>query len=109
MTTARFSTTGGCIRAVEISGHAGYADEGSDIVCAAISSALDLTSCLLEDILGLSIHTEVNEEDGRILLALPSKMEDSEAEQAQNAMSALMVYLINLGVRYPDVIEVMEV
>mgnify|MGYP004579317263 CR=1 FL=1 len=109
MTTARFSTTGGCIHTVEISGHAGYADEGSDIVCAAISSALDLTSCLLEDVLGLPIHTEIDEASGRILLSLPQQMEDGDALQAQNAMSALMVYLINLGVRYPDFIEVMEV
>ena len=109
MTTARFFTTGSRIDAVEFTGHAGYAQEGEDIVCAAVSANLDLTSCLLDDILGLSIHTEVKEEDGRILLALPSKMEDSEAEQAQNAMSALMVYLIDLGVRYPDFIEVMEV
>lgn len=109
MTTARFSTTGGCIRAVEVSGHAGYAEAGEDIVCAAISSALDLTSCFLEDILGLKLRTEVEEENGRVRMALPTKMEENTAEQAQNAMSALMVYLINLGVRYPDFIEVMEV
>ena len=94
---------------MEISGHAGYAEEGSDIVCAAISSALDLTSCLLEDVLGLAIHTEIDEENGRILLTLPQQMEEGDALQAQNAMSALMVYLINMGVRYPDFIEVMEV
>lgn len=109
MTTARFSTTGGCIRSVELSGHAGYAEQGEDIVCAAISSTLDLTSCFLEDILGLQLQTEVDENSGRILLTLPEQMESEDAIQAQNAMSALMVYYINLGVRYPDFIEVMEV
>ena len=109
MTTARFSTTGSCIQSVEVSGHAGYAEAGADIVCAAISSALDLTSCFLSDILGLELRTEVEEENGRILLALPEKMDEQDALQAQNAMSALMVYYINLGVRYPDFIEVMEV
>ncbi len=109
MTTARFSTTGGCIHAVEVSGHAGYAEEGTDIVCAAISSALDLTSCFLADILGLKLRTEIEEESGRVLMELPDQMEDEDAIQAQNAMSALMVYLINLGARYPEFIEVMEV
>ena len=109
MTTARFSTTGGCIRAVEISGHAGYADEGSDIVCAAISSALDLTSCLLQDIMGLAIKTEVDEEQARIRIELPDQMEEAEETQAQNALNALMLYFINLKARYQDFIEVMEV
>ncbi len=108
MTTARFTTTGGRITAVEVSGHAGYADAGEDIVCAAISSTLDLTSCLLEDILGLKLQAEVDE-TGRILLALPDISDEQDAAQAQNAMSALMVYYSNLGVRYPDFIEVMEV
>lgn len=109
MTTARFTTTGGCITAVEVSGHAGYAEAGEDIVCAAISSTLDLTSCLLTDILGMEIQTEVDEEGGSILLKLPEKADEQDMVQAQNALSALMVYYIDLGVRYPDFIEVMEV
>lgn len=33
-----------------VSGHSGYADEGSDIVCSAISTAVMLTSGMLEDV-----------------------------------------------------------
>lgn len=109
MTTARFYLTGSRIDAVEVSEHAGYAEAGEDIVCAAVSANLDLTSCLLEDVMGLSIRTEVDEENARIRLELPNSLEEAEETQAQNALNALMLYFINLKARYQDFIEVMEV
>lgn len=109
MTTARFFTTGSRIYAVEVTGHAGYAVEGEDIVCAAVSANLDLTSCLLADVMGLEIKTEVDEENARIRLELPEKLEEEDEVQAQNALDALMLYFINLKARYQDFIEVMEV
>ena len=109
MTTARFYLTGSRIDAGEVSEHAGYAEAGEDIVCAAVSANLDLTSCLLEDVMGLAIRTEVDEENARIRLELPSSLEEAEETQAQNALNALMLYFINLKARYQDFIEVMEV
>lgn len=109
MTTARFFTTGSRIDAVEVTDHAGYAQEGEDIVCAAVSANLDLTSCLLEDVMGLAIKTEIDEEHAKIRIELPDKLETAEEIQAQNALSALMLYFINLKARYQDFIEVMEV
>ena len=41
------------ISSVDILGHAGYADEGEDIVCAAITSAVQLTHIILNDVMGL--------------------------------------------------------
>ena len=109
MTTARFYLTGSRIDAVEVSEHAGYAEAGEDIVCAAVSANLDLTSCLLQDIMGLAIKTEVDEEQARIRIELPDQMEEADEIQAQNALSALMLYCTNLKARYQDFIEVMEV
>ena len=43
MTKVTFSLQEDKILAVDILGHAGYAEEGEDIVCAAISSAVMLT------------------------------------------------------------------
>ena len=109
MTTARFFTTGSRIYAVEVTGHAGYADAGEDIVCAAVSATLDFTSCLLADVMGLEIKTEVDPETARIYIELPKELEQAEEVQAQNALDALMLYFINLKARYQDFIEVMEV
>ena len=50
MTKVTFSLQEDKILAVDILGHAGYAEEGEDIVCAAISSAVMLTHALLYDV-----------------------------------------------------------
>ena len=47
MTKVTFSLQEDKILAVDILGHAGYAEEGEDIVCAAISSAVMLTLSLI--------------------------------------------------------------
>ena len=97
------------INAVEVTNHAGYAEEGSDIVCAAISANLDFTSCILQDIMGLELKTEVDEENARICLTLPETLDEADEIQAQNVLDALMLYFVNLKARYQDFIEVMEV
>jgi len=51
VTKVTFSLQEDKILAVDILGHAGYAEEGEDIVCAAISSAVMLTHALLYDVL----------------------------------------------------------
>ena len=50
MTKVTFSLQEDKILAVDILGHADYAEEGEDIVCAAISSAVMLTHALLYDV-----------------------------------------------------------
>lgn len=109
MTTARFFTAGSRIEAVEVSNHAGYAEEGADVVCAAVSANLDFTSCILQDVMGLALKTEIDEENASIRLTLPEKLDEADEIQAQNVLDALMLYFIDLKARYQDFIEVMEV
>ena len=42
-------TPDGEISFVDLQGHAGFADEGEDIVCSAVTSAIQLTHVLLDD------------------------------------------------------------
>ena len=97
MTTARFYLTGSRIDAVEVSEHAGYAEAGEDIVCAAVSANLDLTSCLLEDVMGLAIQTEVDEENARIRLELPNSLEEAEETQAERTQCLDAVFYQSQG------------
>ena len=48
MTRVSFEKSQGKYRKLCISGHSGYAEEGSDIVCAAISSSVNLAVSILE-------------------------------------------------------------
>ena len=43
MITAEFKTAGNKICGFRVSGHSGYADAGADIICSAVTSAVQLT------------------------------------------------------------------
>ncbi len=50
MILAKFQKTQGALEGFEITGHSGYAERGRDIVCAAVSSAVQLAMNLLNDL-----------------------------------------------------------
>ena len=64
MIRCRFEKKAGALTGFSLAGHAGYAEEGSDIVCAAVSAACDLTIHLAESYFGCA--PAVCEGDGRI-------------------------------------------
>ena len=71
MTTVAFHMDAGRIVGFTVKGHSGYAEEGSDIVCAAVTSAVRLTECTVNDVLGLEASVKVKEKDASITLRLP--------------------------------------
>ncbi|WP_125115426.1 ribosomal-processing cysteine protease Prp [Agathobaculum sp. Marseille-P7918] len=105
MTKVTFSSRGGKLLSVDILGHAGYADEGEDIVCAAISSAVMLTTVLLDDIQHVPADTISQDEDTRIRITL----QESGVERGQDALRALKLYLSVLEQNYSEFLSVMEV
>ncbi|MEE0154458.1 MAG: ribosomal-processing cysteine protease Prp [Agathobaculum butyriciproducens] len=105
MTKVTFSLQEDKILAVDILGHAGYAEEGEDIVCAAISSAAMLTTVLLEDIQKIPVDIEEDEPEARIYIGLPK----DSAERGQEALQALRHYFKVLENDFSDFINVMEV
>jgi uncharacterized protein YsxB (DUF464 family) len=109
MTTITFSTEGSRIVGFEVKGHSGYAPEGEDIVCAAITSAVRLTECAVNDVLGLEASVKVREKDASIALKLPNGLGQTNESTCQTLLAALMVYFVQLAEEYPDFISVMEV
>ncbi len=107
MTRVEFYTQENRITGFCVSGHSGYGEEGSDILCAAISAAVNLTECIVNDVCGARAKVRVKEEIPSITLTLPAACDDEEAVQA--ALSGLMVYLIGLRDDYSDYLEVLEV
>ena len=107
MTRCEFFTEDERINGFSISGHSGYAEAGSDIVCAAVSAAVAMAECTINDVCGAKAKVRVKEEDARITLTLPATCEEEESIQA--VITGLMVYLCTLRDEYPDYIEVLEV
>ena len=107
MTRCEFFRQNERITGFSVCGHSGYAEAGQDIVCAAISAAVSLAECTINDVCGGKAKVRVKEDDARITLTLPASCE--EEDTIQSVLAGLMLYLIDLRDQYPDNIEVLEV
>ena len=108
MTTIIFHSEGSRIIGFDSQGHSGYAEEGSDIVCAAISSTIGLVEAIINDVLGLAAAVKVREADAYISLRLPGSLGPTAESTCQALLTGLMVYLAQLHDEFPDNIEVLE-
>ena len=108
MTTITFRMEGDRIIGFDSQGHSGYAEEGADIVCAGITSAIRLVDSTVNDVMGLCASVKVREKDAKISFRLPGGLSAPAESTCQNLLTGLMVYLTQLHVEYPENIEVME-
>ncbi len=97
----------GRISAFSVSGHSGYSEAGTDIVCAAISAVVTMAEATINDVCGAKAKVRVKDEDARVTLMLPSSCDEEETVQA--VLSGLLVTLLSFREQYPDYIEVLEV
>ena len=88
-------------------GHSGFAEEGSDIVCAAISAAVGLTECTVNEVMGLGAAVKAKEKSARFSLRLPPALNEESDSLCQTVFTGLMVYLRALGEEYPDNLTVL--
>ena len=108
MTTVTFLLEERRIVGFDATGHSGFAEEGEDIVCAAITSAVRLVEATINDVMGLCASVKVNESSAAISFRLPGGLGQTAESTCQNLLTGLMVYLAELHDEYPDHIEVME-
>ena len=109
MTTVTFHSEGSRLTGFDMKGHSGYAPQGEDIVCAALTSAVRLTECAVNDVLGLEAPVKVREQDAFISLKIPNGLGQTSEEVCQTLLAALLVHCVQLAEEYPENISVMEV
>ena len=107
MTRCEFFTEDDRITGFSVSGHSGYAESGSDIVCAAISAVVTMAEATINEVCGAKAKVRVKDEDARITLTLPTSCDEEDAVQA--VLAGMMLTLSALRDDYPDYIEVLEV
>ena len=107
MTRCEFFTEDDRITGFTVSGHSGYAEAGSDIVCAAISTAVTMAEATINEVCGAKAKVRVKEEDARITLTLPVSCDEEETVQA--VLAGMMLTLLSIQEDHPDYIEVLEV
>lgn len=86
---------------IEIEGHAGYANSGNDIVCAAISTAIYMTRNSIEKLEPSYNISNIKLEEGYALFDV-----DMKYEIACNLLDVLEFTLKDLGKQFPDFIKV---
>ncbi|MBR5858584.1 MAG: ribosomal-processing cysteine protease Prp [Clostridia bacterium] len=101
MTTASFFKSNGKFCSFRIHGHSGYAEEGSDIVCAAVSAMAMLTVNNITESFGIPAEIVADEEGPVIDFKL--KLED---ERACALIAGLWRELSALANDYPKNIRV---
>ena len=104
MTTVSFDLQGERIVGFTVRGHSGYAEAGEDIVCAAVSSAVNLVNATVNEVLGLAASVKVREES--VSLRLPGGLSETDEATCQNLLAGMMVYLSDLHQEYPSFLEV---
>ena len=99
MITVTFYKSGDLLTGFNISGHSGYAEEGADIVCAAVSSAAIMAANTITDIMHISAEVTVG--DGLI----DFKLSPDEAKKSLSILEGLKLHLNALSEQYTKYIK----
>lgn len=83
-----------------ISGHSDYAAEGSDIVCAAVSSAAYMTANTITDVIKATPKLRVS--DGDMYL----KLDISDAHKSSSILQGFVLHMLSLSEQYKQYITV---
>lgn len=93
-----FSDEQGYVRAFQVQGHAGFADVGQDIVCAAISALTVSAVNGLERY--LSAPPIYSENDGYLACTLPEGLPNEEMRIAEAILGTMLLGLHEIGQSY---------
>lgn len=81
----------------QAAGHAGYADFGEDVVCAAVSALTQTAVIGLRKVLAIDCLLEVDEETGLMLCLLPAGLAAEKWDQAQLVLEILYAGLADIS------------
>ena len=96
MTTAKFLFSDDTVISFEVRDHSGYAEEGEDIVCSAISSAVYMAANTIIEIMKLNPEAEVR--DGYFKFT----MNVEDARNSKTITDGLYLHLSQLQSQYPN-------
>ena len=86
----------------EAEGHTGYAEEGSDIVCAAVSALTQGAVIGLKEVIGLEIA------DGYMYCMLPKKISAAQQHDAELILNTMAASIASLAETNGDYIKLTD-
>ncbi len=100
MIHAVFESDSGTLCTVSVKGHAEFADAGQDIVCAAVSSAVQLTANLITDT--FQEKAEILAEENHIKISL----KEPEKGNASRLLEGLLTHFSFIEEDYPGTMKI---
>ena len=88
------------LRGFSVSGHSGYAESGSDIVCAAVSSAVQLTCNTITDFFGDEAEVRVLEN------TLTLRLKNEGCGYSEKLLESFKAHLGFISEEYPRSIQI---
>ena len=105
MTKVEIFRKNGNIIGYKASGHSGYSEQGSDIICSAISTSLQMTLIGIQKVLKLKVDFKIN--DGFLDVDLKNISLD-KLIQTNILTEAMAIFLKELTKQYPKYIRLVE-
>ena len=92
-------------KSLEVFGHSGYSEEGSDIVCARISTATDLIISILEKF-SVDTRLEIREDSAYVLCEI-CETEGNSAKKSEitNVVGGFAEYIKDVSCVYPEYLK----
>ena len=94
------TTASGEIVGFSVDGHAGYGEAGTDIVCAAVSSAAYMAANTITEV--FHADAQVSVDDGEMLVRLTR----SQAVNCRDILAGFKLHMVGLEEQYPENIRV---
>jgi len=88
-------------------GHAGYADAGSDIVCAGVSALLQASLAGLTEVANAA--PDISIKKGSMTLKLPPLLPSGSMRDAQTILKTCLNSVEALAMQYPDNVKIKRV
>lgn len=105
MTVVKVKRVDNKIVSVECDGHTGYAVEGEDIVCSALSSIVQTAILGLLQVAKLNINYEILDNNAHLKVTLPSKMTSNERHDADIILETMFLGVYDLNQGFSDFVE----
>lgn len=106
MTKVEIFRKNGSIIGYRANGHSGYSEQGSDIVCAALSTALQLPLISMHELLKLNPKFLVNN-DGFLEVDLKT-LNKENLEKLDISLETMVLFIKELSNQYPKNIKLVE-
>lgn len=96
----------GSVKSLKIDGHSGYAKQGADIICSAVSATAYTAAGALQELAGLKGC--YSESSGHMTIRLPDDMDTGQAQTAAIIMETTVIGFKQIEHSYGKYVSVMD-